>query len=289
MCDVHVCVPLFVWVGITFLPLYSLASVLCTCNSMYTYMTLHNYRFYYERREEGSGRGEGVRDGGGGGGGGEREGVPEVINCHLICCQSYRRAGGEARIAGRVVIESSPALVGTATLGTREPLAHTLTPDVVIRHTTHTATLELTSLEREREREWEGGKEGGRGKGRGRERGREGGREGEREGGREGEREGGREGRREGGRGGEGERGREGGREGGKEGEAERGREGGREEKGKHDTNIIPCNLKHWDGSFKRGCPLSKYRDLNPQHCSLDWASSSAGWAESPYLPVGTL
>ena len=27
---IHVCVPLFVWVGITFLPLYSLASVLCT-------------------------------------------------------------------------------------------------------------------------------------------------------------------------------------------------------------------------------------------------------------------
>ena len=34
VCDVHVCVPLFVWVGITFLPLYSLASVLCTCISM---------------------------------------------------------------------------------------------------------------------------------------------------------------------------------------------------------------------------------------------------------------
>ena len=31
VCDVHICVPLFVWVGITFLPLYSLASVLCTC------------------------------------------------------------------------------------------------------------------------------------------------------------------------------------------------------------------------------------------------------------------
>ena len=33
VCDVHVCVPLFVWVGMTFLPLYSysLASVLCTC------------------------------------------------------------------------------------------------------------------------------------------------------------------------------------------------------------------------------------------------------------------
>ena len=35
VCDVHICVPLFVWVGITFLPLYSLASVLCTCISMY--------------------------------------------------------------------------------------------------------------------------------------------------------------------------------------------------------------------------------------------------------------
>ena len=34
VCDVHICVPLFVWVGITFLPLYSLASVLCTCISM---------------------------------------------------------------------------------------------------------------------------------------------------------------------------------------------------------------------------------------------------------------
>ena len=33
VCDVYV--PLFVWVGITFLPLYSLASVLCTCISMY--------------------------------------------------------------------------------------------------------------------------------------------------------------------------------------------------------------------------------------------------------------
>ena len=31
MYSVHGCVPLFVWVGITFLPLYSLASVLCTC------------------------------------------------------------------------------------------------------------------------------------------------------------------------------------------------------------------------------------------------------------------
>ena len=29
-----ICVALFVWVGITFLPLYSLASVLCTCISM---------------------------------------------------------------------------------------------------------------------------------------------------------------------------------------------------------------------------------------------------------------
>ena len=28
VCDVHICVPLFVWVGITFRPLYSLASVL---------------------------------------------------------------------------------------------------------------------------------------------------------------------------------------------------------------------------------------------------------------------
>ena len=37
VCDVHICVPLFVWVGITFLPLYSLASVLCTCISMYMY------------------------------------------------------------------------------------------------------------------------------------------------------------------------------------------------------------------------------------------------------------
>ena len=39
MCDVHVhvCVPLFVWVGITFLPLYSLASVLCTCVHIYMY------------------------------------------------------------------------------------------------------------------------------------------------------------------------------------------------------------------------------------------------------------
>ena len=37
---IHVCVPLFVWVGITFLPLYlySLASVLCTCISMYIAM-----------------------------------------------------------------------------------------------------------------------------------------------------------------------------------------------------------------------------------------------------------
>ena len=34
VCDVYTCVPLFVWVGITFLPLYSLASVLCTCISM---------------------------------------------------------------------------------------------------------------------------------------------------------------------------------------------------------------------------------------------------------------
>ena len=34
VCDVHICVPLFVLVGITFLSLYSLASVLCTCISM---------------------------------------------------------------------------------------------------------------------------------------------------------------------------------------------------------------------------------------------------------------
>ena len=32
-----ICVALFVWVGITFLPLYSLASVLCTCITMYMY------------------------------------------------------------------------------------------------------------------------------------------------------------------------------------------------------------------------------------------------------------
>ena len=38
VCDVHICVPLFVLVGITFLPLYSLASVLCTCISMYLHM-----------------------------------------------------------------------------------------------------------------------------------------------------------------------------------------------------------------------------------------------------------
>ena len=41
VCDVHICVPLFVWVGITFLPLYSLASVLCTCISMYVNVTPH--------------------------------------------------------------------------------------------------------------------------------------------------------------------------------------------------------------------------------------------------------
>ena len=40
VCDVHICVPLFVLVGITFLPLYSLASVLCTCISMYIH-TVH--------------------------------------------------------------------------------------------------------------------------------------------------------------------------------------------------------------------------------------------------------
>ena len=33
-----ICVPLFVWVGITLLPLYSLASVLCTCISMYIHI-----------------------------------------------------------------------------------------------------------------------------------------------------------------------------------------------------------------------------------------------------------
>ena len=33
-----ICVALFVWVGITFLPLYSLASVLYTCISMYRRM-----------------------------------------------------------------------------------------------------------------------------------------------------------------------------------------------------------------------------------------------------------
>ena len=36
VCDVHICVLLFVWVGIT---LYSLASVLCTCISMYCSMS----------------------------------------------------------------------------------------------------------------------------------------------------------------------------------------------------------------------------------------------------------
>ena len=36
VCDVHVCVPLFVWIGITFLPL---ACVLCTCISMYVTRT----------------------------------------------------------------------------------------------------------------------------------------------------------------------------------------------------------------------------------------------------------
>ena len=35
VCDVHVCVPLFVWVGITFLPLYLASVYTCTCISLY--------------------------------------------------------------------------------------------------------------------------------------------------------------------------------------------------------------------------------------------------------------
>ena len=43
VCDVHICVPLFVLVGITFLSLYSLASVLCTCISMYMHVPVRVY------------------------------------------------------------------------------------------------------------------------------------------------------------------------------------------------------------------------------------------------------
>ena len=48
VCDVHICVPLFVLVGITFLPLYSLASVLCTCISMYIYILRYAREYILE-------------------------------------------------------------------------------------------------------------------------------------------------------------------------------------------------------------------------------------------------
>ena len=41
-----ICVALFVWVGITFLPLYSLASVLCTCISMYYTTHMHKHTMH---------------------------------------------------------------------------------------------------------------------------------------------------------------------------------------------------------------------------------------------------